>query len=56
VTPIAGDELALNDIGTVRIRLAETIVADAYEVNRSTGAFLLVDEATGATVAAGLVR
>jgi sulfate adenylyltransferase subunit 1 len=56
VTPIAGDELVLNDIGTVRIRLAETIVADAYEVNRSTGAFLLVDETTGATVAAGLVR
>jgi sulfate adenylyltransferase subunit 1 len=56
VTPIPGDELGLNDIGTVRIRLAETIVADPYEVNRSTGAFLLVDEASGATVAAGLVR
>jgi len=56
VTPVPSEELGLNDIGMVRIRLAETIVADAYEVNRSTGAFLLVDENTGATVAAGLVR
>ena len=55
VTPIAADELELNDIGTVRIRLAEPVVVDSYAVNRSTGAFLLVDEASGATVAAGLV-
>ncbi|MGX7680423.1 sulfate adenylyltransferase subunit 1 [Jatrophihabitans sp. DSM 45814] len=56
VTPIAATELTLNDIGTVRIRLAEPIVADPYALNRSTGSFLLVDEASGATVAAGLVR
>jgi sulfate adenylyltransferase subunit 1 len=56
VTPMAADELGLNDIGRVRIRLAEPIVVDSYAVNRSTGAFLLVDETSGATVAAGLVR
>ena len=56
VTPVPAQELALNDIGTVRIRLAEPVVVDAYSVNRSTGAFLLVDESSGATVAAGLVR
>jgi sulfate adenylyltransferase subunit 1 len=55
VSSIDADELDLNDIGTVRIRLAEPIVVDPYSVNRSTGAFLLVDEASGATVAAGLV-
>jgi sulfate adenylyltransferase subunit 1 len=56
VTPMPGTELVLNDIGTVRIRLAEPIVVDPYDVNRSTGAFLLVDENSGATVAAGLVQ
>ena len=52
----AATELTLNDIGTIRIRLAEPVVTDPYAVNRSTGAFLLVDETSGATVAAGLVR
>jgi sulfate adenylyltransferase subunit 1 len=56
VTPVDADELTLNDIGRVRIRLAEPVVVDPYDVNRSTGAFLLVDESSGATVAAGLVR
>jgi sulfate adenylyltransferase subunit 1 len=55
VTPEPAAELGLNDIGTVRIRLAEPIVVDPYRVNRSTGAFLLVDESSGATMAAGLV-
>jgi sulfate adenylyltransferase subunit 1 len=56
LTPMDASELGLNDIGAVRIRLAEPIVVDPYELNRSTGAFLLVDETSGATVAAGLVR
>jgi len=49
------DELQLNDIGTIRLRTAEPVTVDPYELNRSTGAFLLVDEDGGATVAAGLV-
>ncbi|MEO6699893.1 MAG: GTP-binding protein [Jatrophihabitantaceae bacterium] len=56
VAQIEATELNLNDIGAVRIRLAEPIVADPYLVNRSTGSFLLVDESSGATVAAGLIR
>ena len=56
VTSTEANSLELNDIGIVRIRLADTVVTDPYEVNRSTGAFLLVDENSGATVAAGLVR
>ncbi|HTZ45206.1 MAG TPA: GTP-binding protein [Jatrophihabitans sp.] len=54
--PAPAPELALNDIGAVRLRLAEPVVTDPYELNRSTGAFLLVEPATGATVAAGMVR
>ena len=56
VVDLPATELGLNDIGMVRIRLAEPVAADPYSVNRSTGAFLLVDEASGATVAAGMVR
>ena len=50
------DELALNDIGRVRVRLGGEIAPDAYERCHATGAFILVDEATNDTVAAGMVR
>jgi sulfate adenylyltransferase subunit 1 len=56
ITPVPADTLELNDIGTVRIRLAEPVVSDPYLLNRSTGSFLLVDSASGATVAAGMIR
>jgi sulfate adenylyltransferase subunit 1 (EFTu-like GTPase family) len=49
------DGLAANDIGRVRVRVAEPIFADAYRANRATGSAILVDEATNATVAALLV-
>ncbi|MCU1658258.1 MAG: sulfate adenylyltransferase [Pseudonocardiales bacterium] len=55
LTSAAADELALNDIGTIRVRLAEPIVADPYATSRSTGAFLLVDPHSGATMAAGMI-
>src|SRR6185437_8061788 len=53
---IPADELNLNDIGAIRIRLADPVAADPYLLNRSTGSFLLVDEPSGITVAAGLIR
>jgi len=49
-------EMALNDIGTVRLRLSGPLLVDAYADNRATGAFILLDEATNDTVAAGMVR
>lgn len=49
------DRLALNDIGTVQLRLAEPVVLDDYAQHRRTGAFLLVDPADGTTLAAGMV-
>jgi sulfate adenylyltransferase subunit 1 len=50
------DGLALNDIARVRVRLGGEIAPDAYERCHATGAFILVDEATNDTVAAGMVR
>ena len=50
------DGLALNDIGMVRLRTAEPLVLDRYARHRATGAFLIVEETTGATVAAGMVE
>ncbi|WP_313279265.1 sulfate adenylyltransferase subunit 1 [Timonella senegalensis] len=49
------EHLALNDIGSVTLRLASPIAADEYARNRSTGSFLLIDQASGATLAAGMV-
>ena len=48
--------LELNDIGRVRLRLASPLPVDPYDRLRRTGAFLVVDPATGNTLAAGLVR
>jgi sulfate adenylyltransferase subunit 1 (EFTu-like GTPase family) len=47
--------LELNDIGVVRLRLSEPLCVDPYAVNRATGAFVLIDEATNETVGAGMV-
>ena len=49
-------ELALNDIGRIRLRTQAPLLYDEYRRNRSTGSFILVDEATNDTVAAGMVR
>jgi sulfate adenylyltransferase large subunit len=47
--------LELNDLGVVRFRLAEPLAVDPYAVNRATGAFILIDEASNETVGAGMV-
>jgi sulfate adenylyltransferase subunit 1 (EFTu-like GTPase family) len=50
-----GDSLGLNDIGRVTLRCASELVFDTYAENRSTGAFILIDETTNDTVAAGMI-
>ena len=50
------DGLALNDLARVRLRLAAPLLVDPYAVNRQTGSFVLVDEATNETVGAGMVQ
>jgi sulfate adenylyltransferase subunit 1 len=51
-----GDELKLNGIATVSINVQQPLAADAYDASRSTGAFILIDEVTHQTVAAGMIR
>jgi len=52
----APEALRLNAIGRVRVRLAEPVALDDYADLRQTGAFLLVDEADGTTLAAGMAE
>ena len=52
----APQRLARNDIGDVTLALAQPMCADRYASNRATGSFILIDETTNDTVAAGLVR
>ena len=48
-------ELVLNDIGEIRIRTAKPLVYDGYATNRLTGSFILIEQGTNATVAAGML-
>jgi len=48
-------QLALNEIGRVHLRCSAPLIVDAYSRNRTTGSFILIDEATNDTVAAGMV-
>jgi len=52
----AADEVKLNGIATVSINVQQPLAADAYDTSRSTGAFILIDEVTHQTVAAGMIR
>ncbi|HYP15991.1 MAG TPA: GTP-binding protein [Opitutus sp.] len=51
----APTELAMNDLGEIRIRTAKSIFHDGYAVNRLTGSFILIEQGTNATVAAGML-
>jgi bifunctional enzyme CysN/CysC len=48
-------QLELNEIGRVSISLSGPIHFDAYRRNRNTGAFIVIDRITNATVAAGMI-
>ena len=50
------NELGLNDIGRVQLRTTQPLLCDPYSANRATGSFILIDEATGTTVGAGLIN
>ncbi len=52
----ASEPVALNDIAQVRLILQAPLFVDSYEQVRSTGALILVDEATNRTVAGALVQ
>jgi len=48
-------ELSLNEIGRVKLRTTQPLFVDEYRRNRITGSFLLIDEASGSTVGAGMI-
>ena len=48
--------LKLNDIARVQLTVQQPLAADAYADIRATGAFILIDEVTHQTVAAGMIR
>ena len=49
-------ELGLNEIGRVQLRTTVPLLVDPYVKNRTTGSFILIDEATGVTVGAGMIN
>ena len=49
------ESLALNDIGRIALKTTVPLCFDAYRRNRYTGSFIMVDESTNATVAAGMI-
>ena len=53
---LAPAELGVNDIGEIRLRAAKPLVFDGYASNRLTGSFILIEQGTNATVAAGMLR
>ncbi|HEU4621394.1 MAG TPA: GTP-binding protein [Burkholderiaceae bacterium] len=47
--------VALNDLVRINVRTQHPVIADVYNERRATGSFILIDEATNDTVAAGLI-
>ncbi|MGH7007677.1 MAG: elongation factor 1-alpha C-terminal domain-related protein, partial [Stellaceae bacterium] len=55
LAPVPTTGLVRNDIAHVRIVAAAPLAFDPYRANRATGALILIDEQTHATVAAGMI-
>ncbi|MGW4090622.1 adenylyl-sulfate kinase [Nocardia sp. NPDC004750] len=49
------ESLSLNEIGRVQLRTRQPLLFDPYRRNRTTGSFILVDDTTNNTVAAGMI-
>lgn len=52
---VGADRLQMNDIARVTLKLAQPLAIDPYAINRSTGAFIVIDESTNNTVGAGMI-
>ena len=50
------NELKTNDIANINFKLAQPLIVDQYAQNRSTGAFIIIDETTYHTVGAGMIE
>lgn len=53
--PHDADKLNMNDIARVALKVQQALVFDSYEIDRATGSFIVIDEATNNTVAAGMI-
>ncbi|WFE21934.1 GTP-binding protein [Solwaraspora sp. WMMD937] len=51
----SASQLGLNDIGRVTFRTTVPLLTDEYRRNRTTGGFILIDESTNRTAAAGMI-
>jgi len=51
----SAEQLGLNEIGRVGLRLTQPLFCDPYSRNRMTGGLILIDEATSATVGAAMI-
>ncbi len=51
----SANQLAMNDIAQVSFKLAQPLFTDPYATNRSTGAFIIIDESNNNTVGAGMI-
>jgi sulfate adenylyltransferase subunit 1 len=51
----AAEKLNMNDIARVGIKIQQPLVFDSYEIDRATGSFIVIDEASNNTVAAGMI-
>jgi len=49
------EKLNMNDIARVAIKVQQPLVFDAYDTDRATGSFIIIDEASNNTVAAGMI-
>ena len=49
-------QLSINEIGEVTIKLSKALYFDAYEKNKSNGAFILIDPTTNTTAGVGFIR
>ena len=52
---LSSSQLAVNDIGTVNFVVDEVLHFDAYQENRGTGAFIIIDRLSNITVGAGMI-
>jgi bifunctional enzyme CysN/CysC len=51
----SAQSLGLNEIGRLQLRVTAPLFTDQYRINRTTGSFILIDEASNETVGAGMV-
>ncbi|WP_348813046.1 sulfate adenylyltransferase subunit 1 [Flavobacterium maritimum] len=53
---VPATQLAINEIGEVTIKLSKPLYFDAYNDNKSNGAFILIDVATNTTAGVGFIK